>query len=352
MPVTPIRSFENFRDAVSAYRLPRILLSALELDLFTVMGRKAWTIPALARRLRVSRRGLDILCRNVASAGLLRKQGDVYRNGPLGLGELNAGSPTYRGAYLRLLKNHWVDWSHLTEHIKSGKPLEGDEPDDAVYRREFTWAMHHRSLEVAPKVAGQVDITGAQTLLDLGGGPGTYALAFLAKNPGLKATVADRAPALDVAREIAATLPQGKRLSYVPVDFVRRRIPGKYDMIWYSNVLHMYSPTENERVFRRAAAAMNPGGRLLIQDAFLQDADGLYPQEANLFAVTMLLFTERGNTYTVKETTAWLRLAGFSKIRPVTLRAGTGDWDGGILEASLPSRRPGSRARRRRSTGN
>ena len=38
MPVTPIRSFEDFRDAVSAYRLPRILISALELDLFTVMG--------------------------------------------------------------------------------------------------------------------------------------------------------------------------------------------------------------------------------------------------------------------------------------------------------------------------
>nr|MBI3613742.1 methyltransferase domain-containing protein [Nitrospirota bacterium] len=347
-----IRTFEDFRDAVSAYRLPRILISALELDLFTVMGGRAWTIPTLTRRLRASRRGLDILCRNLAGVGLLRKQGHSYRSGPLGLGELNAKSPKYRGAYLRLLKNHWADWSHLTKHVRSGKPLEDDEPDAAAYRREFTWAMHHRSMEVAPKVAAQVSVKGAQTFLDLGGGPGTYALAFLAKNPKLKATVADRAPALEVAREIAATVPQGKRLSYVPVDFVRQPIPGKYDVIWYSNVLHIYSPEENRQVFRRAAAALNPGGRLLIQDAFLQDDDGLYPQEANLFAVTMLLFTERGNTYTVKDTTAWLRLAGFAGIGPVTIRAGTGDWDGGILEASLPSRRPGSRARRGRSAKN
>lgn len=351
-PMTPIRTFEDFRDAVSAYRLPRILITALELDLFTVMGGRAWTIASLARRLRVSRRGLDILCRNLAGVGLLKKQGDRYRSGPLGLGALNAHSPRYRGAYLRLLKNHWVDWSHLTEHVRSGTPLEDDEPDAAAYRREFTWAMHHRSMEAAPKVAAQVNVNGAQTLLDLGGGPGTYALAFLAKNPGLKATVADRAPALEVAREIAATFPQGKRLSYVPVDFVTQPIPGKYDVIWYSNVLHIYSPAENQRVFRRAAAALNPGGRLLIQDAFLQDTDGLYPQEANLFAVTMLLFTSGGNTYSIKDTEGWLRRAGFARVRPVTLPAGTGDWDGGILEAVLSSRRPGSRARRARSAKN
>lgn len=350
--MTPIRTFEDFRYAVSAYRLPRILITALELDLFTVISGRTWTIPTLARRLRVSRRGLDILCRNLAGVGLLKKQGSGYRSGPLGSGELNAKSPKYRGAYLRLLKNHWADWSHLTEQIRCGKPLEDDEPDAAAYRREFTWAMHHRSMEVAPKVAAQVDINEAQTFLDLGGGPGTYALAFLAKNPRLQATVADRAPALAVAREIAARVPQGKRLSYLPVDFVKQPIPGRYDAIWYSNVLHIYSPEENRQVFRRAAAALNPGGRLLIQDAFLKDTDGLYPQEANLFAVTMLLFTERGNTYTVKDTTTWLRLAGFVRVRPVPLRAGTGDWDGGILEASLPVLRPGSRARRGQSAKN
>ncbi|MFM8551416.1 MAG: SAM-dependent methyltransferase, partial [Nitrospiraceae bacterium] len=313
----PLLSFEDFRDAIAAYRLPRILITALELDLFTVMGGRVWTIAALATKLRASRRGLDILCRNLAGVGLLRKQGAGYRNGPLGLGELNAASTKYRGAYLRLIKNHWTDWSHLTEQVRSGKPLEDDEPDAAAYRREFSWAMHHRSMEVAPKVAAQVGLKGAKTFLDLGGGPGTYALAFLAKNLSLRATVADRAPALEVAREIAATYPQGTRLSYVPVDFVKQPIPGKYDVIWYSNVLHIYSPEENLKVFRRAAAALNPGGRMLIQDAFLQDAAGLYPQEATLVAATMLLFTERGNNYTVQDTTAWLRQAGFERIKPV-----------------------------------
>ncbi len=350
-----IRSFDDFRDALFAFRFPRVVLTALELDLFTVIGSRSRTIPVLAKRLRVSRRGLDILCRNLACAGLLRKQGAHYRNGSLAGTMLNAKHKTFRGAYLDLLRTQWDDWSQLTESVKSGRPVEHEAPDDPTYRRQFSRAMHQRSLEVAPHVAAQVDLRGAKTLLDLGGGPGTYALAFLAKNSNLRATVCDRAPALEVAKEIAAPLTQGRRLSYLPLDFMNRRIPGRYDVIWYSNVLHIYSPAENQRLFRRLASALTPGGRLIIQDAFLLDREGLYPQEANLFAVTMLLFTEGGNTYTARETTDWLRRAGFTTVRRISLRKGAEDWEGGLLEASLPKTqpgsRPGSRARRVRSAG-
>ena len=93
-------------------------------------------------------------------------------------------------------------------------------------------------------------------------------------------------------------------------------------------------------------SALTPGGRLLIQDAFVLNRNGLYPQEANLFAVTMLLFTEEGNTYSVAETTEWLCEAGFGRVRLLKLRDGTGDWEGGLLEASRLSRRRATHARR------
>lgn len=331
----PLRSFEDFRDAIFAYRLPRILLTALDLDLFTAMGNRSWAIPALAKRLRASVRGVEILCRNLAGAGLLNKQGALYRAGRLARTALSARSPAYRGAYLDLLRGQWEDWSQLTNSVRRGRPVEHEAPDDPVYRRQFTWAMHHRSVEVAPKVAAQVHLRGARTLLDLGGGPGTYALAFLARNPALRATVCDRAPALEVAQAIAAPLKHGRRLSYLPLDFVSRPIPGKYDVIWYSNVLHIYSPAQNKALFRKMAAALHPKGRVLIQDAFLLDRNGLSPMEATLFAVTMLLFTEKGNTYGMAETARWLRETGFGRIRRITLRRGTEDWEGGLLEARL-----------------
>jgi SAM-dependent methyltransferase len=157
--------------------------------------------------------------------------------------------------------------------------------------------MFNLAMQLAPRIVPNIDLAGRRRLLDLGGGPGTYAMAFLSENPRLRATVCDRPAALDVAKEIASTHKAGARLSYLPLDVMGEDIPGAYDVIWYSNVLHIYSPEDNQALLRRALASLNPGGRLLIQDAFLHDRNGLFPEEAILFAVSMLLLTERGNTY-------------------------------------------------------
>ncbi|MCS6897974.1 MAG: hypothetical protein NZM29_08385, partial [Nitrospira sp.] len=164
----PLTTFDEFREAVSTYRLPRVLLTALELDLCTVIGDRTWSIPDLARRLRVSERGLSILCRNLAMAGVLRKKGAFYRNSRLGATALNANHPAYRGNYLDLVKSHWADWIRLPESVKSGLPIDHDAPDSPDYRRRFTWAMHHRTMELAPAIAAQVKLGAAKTLLDLG----------------------------------------------------------------------------------------------------------------------------------------------------------------------------------------
>ena len=344
---SPIHNFEQFRDALSAYRLPRVILTALELGVFTVIGKSTWEIPDLARELKVSERGLSILCRNLATAGLLLKKGSRYRNSRLASTALNADDPAYRGSYIQLIVHHANDWLRLLESVRTGEPLDKDEPEEPDYRRQFTWAMHHRTLETAPLIAAQLSLKGAKTLLDLGGGPGTYAMAFLARNPGLRATVCDRPAALDVAKEIAATQKAGARLSYLPLDLLKDEIPGPFDVIWYSNVLHIYSPEQNLNVFRRARAALAEGGRLLIQDAFLHDREALYPEEASLFAVSMLLFTDTGNTYSVAETTMWLKEAGFASVRPVKMKKGQEDWEGGILEAVVAPRESKRRGRRR-----
>jgi SAM-dependent methyltransferase len=347
-----ITTFDEFRDAVSAYRLPRVLLAALELELFTTVGDRSWTIPHLAKELKVSERGLSILCRNLAAVGVLQKKGAGYRNSRLGATALNAGHCAYRGGYLNLIKRHWEDWIRLLESVRSGLPIDHDTPDSPDYRRQFTWAMHHRTLEIAPAIAAQVPLARSISLLDLGGGPGTYAMAFLAKNPTLYATVCDREPALEVAKEIASTHKARRRLSYLPLDFSNEPIPGMYDVIWYSNVLHIYSPEENQAIFRRALAALTPGGRFIIQDAFLHDREGVHPLEASLFAVSMLLFTEGGNTYSASETAKWLKDAGFVAVRSLPIRKGTEDWEDGVLEASAPGPRPKATVRRTQSRKN
>ncbi len=316
--IPEVQTFEHLRAAVNGYTYSRVILTALDLDIFSVVGGQSWTISRLARAVGASERGIDILCRNLASLGLLDFQNGRYKNSPLGATALNKKSPEYRGAYLSLLQQHWTEWSQLTATVKSGKPLPDDAPFlEEEHRRAFTWAMHHRSRDMAPRIAKHIDLRGATTLLDVGGGPGTYTLALLAKWPKLHGTVGDRPAALQVARAVARKHPAGKRLSYLPLDFIEEDIPKSYDVIFLSNVIHLYGPGENIILLKKIKAALNPGGRIIIQDFFLWDKKGLRPIETNLFALTMLLYTETGNTYTVQEVKKWMTKAGFRTLTTI-----------------------------------
>ncbi len=337
MAMTPNQTFEEFREMIYTFRLPRIVLSAMDLDLFNKIGSRTWTIPQLAKRCQASRRGMGILCRNLASVGLLKVSQKGYGASPFVKQYLQSASPDFRGDYLCLIQRQWEEWSQLTDIIRSGQPVESQEADTPEYRRSFTWAMHHRSQEAAQQVAQQLRFPKARRLLDIGGGPGTYALAFLRRNPKLQATVMDRPAALEVASELAQSTSVGSRLSLQPGDFLDETIEGKFDVIWYSNVLHIYSPAQNLAIFKKIRKVLNPSGRLLIQDTFLENAKGLRPIEANLFAVTMLLYTESGNTYSVQDVSQWLTKARFLRPRIIRLTPGTGDWEGRILEGRAPS---------------
>ncbi len=332
----PIRTFDDFRNVAQLYQYSRAILTALELDLFTAIGARARPIAALARRLRADRRGLDILCRNLAALGLLVKRGSSYRNTPLARTELNRRSPAYRGAYLDLITNHWDDFTQLTASVRSGKPLDADESESPAWRRSFTWAMHYRSREQAKMVARFLDLRKARTLLDLGGGPGTYAMAFLAANPALRATVADRPAALKVAREIAKTHPARAGLSFAPLDFMNDPLPGRYDVVWLSNIIHIYAPAQNVGLFRKIRQALTPGGRLIIHDSFLTDPQGLYPIDTTAFALTMLLFTDTGNTYAAQDVMQWLRKAGYARVRLLTGIGKRKNGENCLVEASRP----------------
>ena len=56
-----IKTFEDFRDTVSAYRLPGVIISALELDLFTAIGRKSRPLSkAVRQKLRFAAFGRNL----------------------------------------------------------------------------------------------------------------------------------------------------------------------------------------------------------------------------------------------------------------------------------------------------
>ena len=120
----PVRTMDDFRDVVYTFRLSRVIATAMDLDLFTHMGRRLWTPKSLARTLKASERGIEILLRNLKTAGLLTQRGTSYRAEKLGRTFLNRNSPDYQGAYLELVHRQWEDWARLTDSVRTGKPVE------------------------------------------------------------------------------------------------------------------------------------------------------------------------------------------------------------------------------------
>jgi hypothetical protein len=84
-----------------------------------------------------------------------------------------------------------------------------------------------------------------------------------------------------------------------------------YDMVFLSAVVHINSFEENRELVRKAFHALNPGGRIVIQD-FVMDEDRTSPPMGAVFALNMLVNTAHGDTYTEREIREWLSSAGFA----------------------------------------
>lgn len=338
-----IRTYEELLHAADAFTDSRTLIAGVELDLFTHLGKKPATAKEVARRAGASPEGTELLLNALTGMGLLAKSADRFRNTPLSRAYLDAASTQSITNFIWLAGQHWNDWIGLAEAVRKGRrPRKRPPPDDPVFRKRFSKALHERSFYLAPKILRPLDLRGVRTLLDLGGGAGSYAFALLVKYPGLHATIFDRPAAVKVALAEAKRADLSGQVDVIGGDLFTDGYGGPYDVIFYSNVVHIYSPQENRRILKKIKAALKPGGRLIIVEYFL-DQDNAHPPDVSSFNLMMLLFTERGRCYTWKEVTGWLKAAGFSRFRRTQI-----DGKIGILEATLETARKKKPSPRRR----
>ena len=154
-----------------------------------------------------------------------------------------------------------------------------------------------------------LDLGAARSLLDIGGGPGIYAIEFASRFPALEVTVLDSPESLEVARQNVDAAALTERIHLLPGDAFHTDLGGPYDAIFLSNVIHIYSAAENETLIRRCADSLSPGGQLWLKEFFL-DNDSKSPPSGAIFAVNMLVNTEGGDCYSVAETNSRLEDAG------------------------------------------
>jgi SAM-dependent methyltransferase len=303
------------RDPVDAiatgYREAQILLTANRLGLFSALASGGRTAQDLAVELAVDPRGIRILCDALAAMELLTKSGATYGNTALADEYLLPGSPQSKVAMLRHSARLYERWASLPEVVTTGRPVADDETDPRLPRggRAFTKAMADVGRSSAAATAEKLDFSDADSLLDIGGGPGIYAIELARRWPGLRAAVFDRPEVLEVARENVLAAGLEDRVDLIPGDAFSDDLGGPWDAILISNLVHIYSDEENRRLVARCGAALAPNGRLVIKD-FLLDDTRLTPPGGAIFAVNMLISTECGDCYTEGEARSWLETAG------------------------------------------
>jgi SAM-dependent methyltransferase len=303
-----------------AFMRSRIILTAAELDLFTIIQDSPTTAEKVADRFGFDPRALERVLDCLVTFGLLQKIGGAYSLTPEGAPYSSKHSASELPMLLHM-NRLWDSWSDLTEVVRNGQGSERKPPKqtDMDSRRAFIGAMHVSGRSLSEAIAGSLDLRGYRKLLDIGGGSGTYTIAFLNHNPQLQAILFDLKDVIPMARDRLSAEGLLDRVELIVGDFYSDDLPGGCDLALLSAVIHQNSRQQNLELFRKAHRSLEPGGMLLIRD-HIMDEQRTYPPEGALFAVNMLLNTKGGNTYTYHEVAQGLKEAGFTDVK--LLRSG------------------------------
>lgn len=312
---TPARALE----LSGGYWSTCALHAGLKLGLFTCLRDLSAGPAELAGKLRSDERSLAMLLRALAALGLLEIQGGRYINSSFARAHLVKDAPGYLGHIM--LHHHYLmeSWAHLDQAVRSGHPLRHDvvEDEEAAARREsFLLGMFNLAMSLAPQLVPLLDLGGRRRLLDLGGGPGTYALHFCRHNPELSAVVFDLPTTRPFFEQTAARFGLGGRVTFQAGDYQADPVVGRFDVAWLSHILHGEGPDGCRIIIDKAVAALEPGGLLIIQE-FILDDDGTGPIFPALFSLNMLLATEHGQSYSEGELRAMLTVAGVREVRRI-----------------------------------
>lgn len=308
-----MRSVEELTTTMRAFQESRVLLTALELDLFTAVGDGA-TAEEAAARTACDARALAMLLNALVALGAMQKEGAVFRNTPVTGNWLNGPDSARLG--LLHIAGLWKTWSTLTDAVRTGTSVHhpGVEKTDPEWTRAFIAAMHQRAARDAQALVDALSPTGPARLLDVGGGSGAYSIALAQANPELTAVVLDQPHVTSLTRGYIESAGLSARITTQDGDLRSDGFGQGYDLVLVSAICHMLGEEENADLLIRCGKALKPGGRIVVRD-FILEEDRTAPPQAVLFSLNMLVGTRSGASYAQSEYEAWLRNAGCGEVR-------------------------------------
>jgi predicted O-methyltransferase YrrM len=310
----------------------KVLLTAVELELFTVLGKRAMTGEELGKALGLHPRGIWDFFDALVALGFLAREGDGpsgwYRNTDVTAHFLDKSQPSYIGGILEMANARLFRfWNDLGPALKTGQPQNevkhSQKPmfetlyADLPRLEQFMSAMAGISHGNYAALAEQFDFSKYQTLCDVGGATGLLSILVARRHPGIRCVSFDLPAVEPIAKKSIARAGLSDRITTVSGDFFTDPLP-KAQVITMGLVLHDWNLEKKKALIRAAYEALPAEGVFiavenLIDDARRENAFGL------LMSLNMLIELGDAFDFTGADFRGWCREAGFRRFEQLHL---------------------------------
>ena len=316
--------FERLYALGTGFQVAEILFAAIRLGVFSALAAGPVTGKSLAGKLNLSQDALGRFMFALKNLGLIEERNGAYIKTPLSRNYLGAASGENCSDMLIHLETLKSSWANLSYSLKKGTMHAPRKEALADYPRQlkrFLGAMHASGVLKSAAIGRALPLQRYRCMLDIGGGMGTYAVAFAKKNSRLQATVFDLETVVPHAKKYIRQCGMAGRISVVNGECLSDPFPGNdYDLVLLSNILHIYAPGDARSIIKKAAQALQSSGTLLIHDYIAGTGDQVF---VSLFDMTMLTGTPEGRCHAYDDLSQWMKAAGLSRIRTKAVNAGT-----------------------------
>jgi ubiquinone/menaquinone biosynthesis C-methylase UbiE len=309
----------------------QLLWAGTRLGLFDLLSSDpGLTSEQLSNRLGLKSQPARILLAGLTALGILKKGDGRFSNADLTNRLLVRGFP---GNLVDVLGwQHHIVYKGLvdfTEALQLGtnvglRHFPGAEATlyqrlahDKALEKVFQDAMSSLSSHANRHLTDHVDLRGVERLMDVGGGDGTNAAAFLNKYPDLRATIFDSASVCEIARENMTKQGLQDRISTHPGDLFATPFPDDVDAIMYCHMFTIWSAEKNRSIIQKTYDALPQGGKIIIFNMMGND-DDTGPISTALGSLYFLtIATGEGMLYSWRDYETWLKDSGFQSLRRI-----------------------------------
>jgi hypothetical protein len=326
----------HIMQTATAFWASKVLLTAVELDVFTTLGDGNMTATRLGDTLGLHPRGIYDFFDALVALKFLDREGDgpaaKYRNTPQTAAFLNKNAPAYIGGLPEMLNSRLFGfWNELGTALKTGmpqsearhggKPLFEELYGNQASLGEFLGAMTGFQAANFSALAEQFDFAKYRTVCDVGGALALLSRIVGARHPHLTFTSFDLPPVMPLAQEQIRAAGMEGRITAVAGDFFKDDLPPA-DVVTMGNILHDWNLERKKILIAKAYAALPAGGALVaienvIDDARRENAFGL------LMSLNMLIEFGDAFDYTGADFRQWCSEAGFQRFDLIHLAGPT-----------------------------